>query len=142
MTAWLVDTGPLVAYLDAGDVAHAAVAARLDGFSGRLLTTHAVVTEAMHLVGDDPDGPSALAQFLIATNAEIAGALGPADLTSAVQLMRKYADTPMDYADATLVLLAAASGILDILTLDRRGFRTYRTSRGRAFRLVLDQPRR
>jgi predicted nucleic acid-binding protein len=50
--------------------------------------------------------------------------------------MRKYADTPMDFADATLVLLADATGILEILTLDRRGFSTYRTSKGKRFRLM------
>jgi predicted nucleic acid-binding protein len=41
----------------------------------------------------------------------------------------------MDFADATLVLLAGTLGITDIVTLDRRGFSTYRTSRGKAFRL-------
>jgi predicted nucleic acid-binding protein len=46
--------------------------------------------------------------------------------------MRKYSDTPMDFADAALVLLAEAIGILDILTLDRRGFSTYRTAKGKS----------
>jgi hypothetical protein len=35
------------------------------------------------------------------------------------------------------VLLAEALRVTDVLTLDRRGFRTYRTRTGRAFRLVL-----
>jgi predicted nucleic acid-binding protein len=43
----------------------------------------------------------------------------------------------MDFADATLVLLAEAIGILDILTLDRRGFSTYRTAKGKKFHLIL-----
>jgi predicted nucleic acid-binding protein len=34
----------------------------------------------------------------------------------------------MDYADATLVLLAEDLGASEILTLDRRGFSTYRTT--------------
>jgi hypothetical protein len=42
----------------------------------------------------------------------------------------------MDYADATLVLLAGELSGADILTLDRRGFSTYRLPNGRAFRLV------
>jgi predicted nucleic acid-binding protein len=41
------------------------------------------------------------------------------------------------FADATLVLVAEALGLHDILTLDRRGFSAYRTRPGRAFRLVL-----
>jgi len=44
----------------------------------------------------------------------------------------------MDFADATLVMLADELGTTEILTLDRRGFSTYRTSRGQAFNLILD----
>ena len=45
---------------------------------------------------------------------------------------------PMDYADATLLLLAEALGIHDLLTLDRRGFSAFRTREGEALRLILD----
>jgi hypothetical protein len=55
--------------------------------------------------------------------------------------MEEYADTPMDFADATLVLLAEALGIEDILTLDRRGFATYRTRNGRPLSSVLGTTR-
>ena len=58
-------------------------------------------------------------------------------MVAATKLMAKYADTPMDYADATLVLLADEMGVADIATLDTRGFSTYRTAKGKAFRLVL-----
>jgi predicted nucleic acid-binding protein len=46
------------------------------------------------------------------------------------KLTRKYADQPMDFADASLVLLATRSGIREILTADRRDFSVYRV-RGR-----------
>ena len=62
---------------------------------------------------------------------------GAHQLVVAATLMRKYGDTPMDFADATLVLLAAQLEVVDILTLDRRGFSTYRTPNGGKFRLVL-----
>lgn len=65
----------------------------------------------------------------------------PGDLDLAVRLMERYADTPMDFADATLVVLSDVLGVQDILTLDRRGFSTYRTLEGRPFRLVLDRER-
>jgi hypothetical protein len=52
-------------------------------------------------------------------------------------LMRKYHDTPMDFADATLILLAVELRTTDICTLDRRGFAIYRTSTGKRFHLVL-----
>jgi predicted nucleic acid-binding protein len=42
----------------------------------------------------------------------------------------------MDFTDATLVLLANDLGTGDILTLDERGFRTYRFRGSRRFNLV------
>ena len=59
------------------------------------------------------------------------------DLKRATALMRKYRDTPMDFADATLVLMAEELRTTDICTLDRRGFWIYRTSAGKRFNLVL-----
>ena len=50
-------------------------------------------------------------------------------------LMERYQDTPMDFADATLVLLADTLGVTDVFTLDRRGFSTYRTVKGKAFQI-------
>jgi len=136
--AWLIDTGPLVAYLDAADPGHGEVVACLDDFAGQLATTCAVVTEAMHFVSAGKEGPSLLAEFVATSRTEVYDLCRPPELLEAVLLMRRYADTPMDFADATLVLLAEALDVRDILTLDRRGFSTYRTRRRRGFRLVLD----
>jgi hypothetical protein len=114
------------------------VAARLDGFTGRLATTRAVVTEAMHLVASDTRGPRLLADLLAATDAEVYDLSQPPDLHHAVGLMERYANLPMDFADATLLLLAEALGVDNLLTLDRRGFAAFRTRLGDALRLVLD----
>jgi predicted nucleic acid-binding protein len=43
----------------------------------------------------------------------------------------------MDFADATLVLLAQQLSVFDILPLDRRGFSVHQSPAGTAFRLVL-----
>jgi len=42
------------------------------------------------------------------------------------ELMQKYSDLPMDYADATLVCIGIDLGITDVVTLDRRDFSIYR----------------
>lgn len=138
MTTWLIDTGPLVAYLDARDRAHDEVSACLDGFSGQLATSSAVVTEAVHFVSAAPTGPRMLADFLHATATVVYDLSTAPELDDVVALMERYHDTPMDYADGTLVRLAEALDVLDVLTLDRRGFSTYRTKRNRRLRLVLD----
>ncbi|MGH7502851.1 MAG: type II toxin-antitoxin system VapC family toxin [Longimicrobiales bacterium] len=138
MKTWLVDTGPVVAYLDAGDTAHAHVARCWDAFRGQLVTTSAVITEAMHFVSASPWGARHLADLVGASGMEVYDLSRPPELHEAVSLMEKYSDTPMDFADATLVLLAEALEVLEILTLDRRGFLTYRTRKRRVFRRVLD----
>lgn len=134
-----MDTGPFVAYLDGSDPAHAAVVARLEGFTGRIATTSSVVTEAMHFVGAAPAGPRLLADLLAACETEVIDFTDPAGLTDLVSLMERYANVPMDFADATLVLLAERFAAYDVLTLDRRGFSTYRTRNGKALRPVLDR---
>ena len=138
MTSWLIDTGPLVAYLDARDPEHETVARRLEAFSGRLVTTSAVVTESMHLVAADTRGPRLLADFLLSASVEVHDLSRPPELHEAVTLMEGSTNLPMDFADATLLLLAEALGIHDLLTLDRRGFNAFRTREGEALRLVLD----
>jgi len=137
MKTWLVDTGPLVAYLDRTDAMHARVAACLDAFAGQLCTTSAVITEVMYFLSDLPGGPLAFAELVQASDMRIAESTQPPQIRTAAELMHKYADTPMDFADATLVLLAEELGVMDVLTLDRRGFSTYRTAKGKPFRLVL-----
>lgn len=140
MSDWLIDTGPIVAWLDADDSDHARVASRLDAFSGRLVTSSAVVTESMYFVCGTPEGPRRLSEFVADTGMRVFDLAQPPELRRAVELMERYADTPMDYADATLVLLAEALQVHDILTLDRRGFSSYRSPSRKPFRLILEQP--
>jgi predicted nucleic acid-binding protein len=131
----LVDTGPLVAYLDARDPSHAPVAESLERYSGGIATTSAVVTESMHFLRRLDQGPRRLADFLAEADAEVLDVTRPADLLEAVGLMERYDDVPMDFADATLVLSADALGVHEVFTLDRRGFSAFRTRGGRSFRL-------
>lgn len=50
--------------------------------------------------------------------------------------MRRYADVPMDYADATLVTLGDALRLDTVFTTDRRGFEAYRGARGTPFTII------
>lgn len=139
MDAWLLDTGPIVAFLDDADAAHRGVVHAFERFAGRFVTTDAVIVEAMHLVSRSPAGPGLLIDFLFSAQAAIHSSMSADDLLQAGELMTKYADVSMDFADATLVLLAARLRITAVCTLDRRGFRTYRSGNRKAFDLVLDR---
>jgi hypothetical protein len=50
--------------------------------------------------------------------------------------MRQYADLPMDYADATLVVLAEELDTNLAFTTDRRNFTVYRIRGRRRFQIV------
>lgn len=137
MDAWLLDTGPIVAFLDHADAAHRGVVRAFERFAGRFVTTVAVIVEAMHLVSRSPAGPGLLIDLLFSSQTAIHASMSADDLLQAGELMTKYANVPMDFADATLVLHAGRLRITALCTLDRRGFRTYRSGARKAFDLVL-----
>ncbi|MCP5110177.1 MAG: DNA-binding protein, partial [bacterium] len=56
-------------------------------------------------------------------------------LTRCQRLMAEYADLPMDFADATLVVLAEELGTDRVFTTDRRDFSVYRIDGREAFRI-------
>ncbi len=62
--------------------------------------------------------------------------IGTEDLPALEALMIRYADRPMDFADATLVHVAAREGISTILTIDHDDFETYRIGRAGRFRIL------
>jgi predicted nucleic acid-binding protein len=51
-------------------------------------------------------------------------------------LMSRYADRPMDFADATLVHLAQRESLSTIFTIDHDDFETYRIDGRRRFRVI------
>lgn len=137
MKSWLLDTGPLVAVLDAGDPAHDQVKQTLKMFGGSLITTGAVLTEAFYLLRYASSGAERLVEFIETTGASVVDIFSIESLRRITRLRGKYADHPMDFADAGLVLIAEDRGYDEILTLDERGFRTYRFRGNRRFKLVL-----
>jgi predicted nucleic acid-binding protein len=131
----LLDTGPLVALIDHGESAHLACVAAITGRRGRLITTDAVITEALYLLADSSVAVRACLGMIL--DGTLAVELMSLSRWGRVQtLMAKYADLPMDYADATLVVLAEDLGLTQILTLDRRDFSVYRVRGNRAFRIL------
>jgi predicted nucleic acid-binding protein len=139
MNTCLLDTGPLVALLDRSEPDHHLVASFMARFEGsRLITTGAVITEAFYFLSEVKNGPATLASFLEASVTEVRDVFTPEALAAAVALMSKYADTPMDFPDATLIWAAEQTGTDKVLTLDRRGFSAFRFGKNHRFKLILD----
>jgi uncharacterized protein len=132
---WILDTGPLVALLSKNDSAHAVCVDALEGFRGHLITTEPVLTEAMHLVRRQPGAQDICLDFFLQGGALLV-AMTAERLASCKALVARYRDVPMDFADATLVSVAEATGLATVFTLDRRGFATYRWRGKRRFEIV------
>jgi predicted nucleic acid-binding protein len=126
----LVDTGFIVARLDAADEHHE-VCLRFDAPDGPLITCEAVISESCHLLRHLPGAHEDILDNVRRGIFQIPFTL--AERAAEVQaLLKKYADVPMDLADACLVDLATQVGSGRILTLDG-DFKIYRWGRNRAF---------
>lgn len=91
------------------------------------VTTWPVITETCHLLQQrvSTAASAAFVSMLVQQQIEIQP-LQVSDLPGVVQLMSKYANLPMDLADASLVLLAEELGHGRILSTDQRDFNSYR----------------
>lgn len=132
----LTDAGPLVALIDADEPDHQTCVLALRTLALPLVTTCPAFTEAMYLLGraGGAVGQQALWKLVLSRRLEIAE-LPLALLEHSAALMVKYADRPMDLADATLVALAEKLGQRRIFTLDH-DFRTYRIHGRRRFEII------
>ena len=133
----LLDTGALVSLLDRTEVHHDACRRFLDGWEGAIVSTEAVLTESTYLMGRIPGGRAAAIDMFLSGGATLLP-LTRAMLRRAHALIEQYADLPMDFADATLVVLAEELDANQVLTTDRRDFEIYRIHGRRRFRIVPD----
>ncbi|TMH40722.1 MAG: PIN domain-containing protein [Betaproteobacteria bacterium] len=128
----IVDTGPLVALFHARDKHHEAAKAVLESNPAALVSTWPVITEACHFLAQA--GRHALLTF-VRRGALRLESLSIEDVSQLDELLARY--ERMDFADATLVLIAEKTGVTEIFTIDRRDFEVYRTRSGRRLRLLL-----
>ena len=134
----VVDTGPIVALLDADEARHDWARARFEELRAPLLTCEAVLAEASFLVrraGADPSLPARLVRRGVL---EVAGLFDESDddTDALIRLMRRYADVPMSFADACLVRIVERTPNGSVMTIDS-GFRSYRQARRRTIPLLI-----
>ena len=130
----LLDTSALVSLLDRSQSHHKACASFFRGWTKPVLTTEAVITESTHLLGRIQGGALAALRFVIEGGAILVPGSAEA-LERAQIIMRQYLDADLDYADATLVVLAEDAGTGHVFTLDQRDFGALRWRGTRAFQV-------
>jgi len=133
--AGIIDTGAIIAIVDADEFWHDACLDALASLQLPLLTTEAVLTELFHLVAARNLSIGKAWKFVL-SGALAVRSMGDSDLPALHALMAQYKDRPMDFADATLVHLAARESLSVVLTVDRDDFETYRIASRKRFTIL------
>ncbi len=125
----LVDTGPFIALFDPRDGQHERCVALLKSIREPIATTVPVLTEAFLILQPHSRGADNLRRFVVEGGLPVFFLDRPL-LTRAFELMERYADHPMDLADASIIVAAESLGTRKVFTVDRKDFTTYRVRRG------------
>jgi len=131
----IIDAGPLIALFDGSDKYHRIVIDFLRNFSGRLITTLPVITEATHLLDFDVKAQIDLLKWIELDGVSIFQ-ISAMHIKKMVPLIEKYSDRPMDFADASIVILADELNINDIISIDS-DFEIYRYKSKKRFNNLL-----
>jgi len=131
----ILDTGPLVALLNARDQHHDWAVAQWGDIEPPLLTCESVISEACFLLDQTRAGSAAVFEMLLRKAIALSFRLEE-HLKEAQGLRAKYADVPMSVADASLVRMAEQFSRSAVLTLDS-DFTVYRKHGRRVIPLLL-----
>ncbi len=131
----ILDTGPWVALIDRSESRHTECVQWLKSFSGRLYSTEAVLTEVLYLLNFSITAQCAALDFNLESVVEIVPSSSES-LKKTKNLMKKYADLPMDFADATIVCLATETGMHNIVTFDKKDFVIYKLPKKMNFTIM------
>ena len=118
LSSILIDAGPLIALFDAGDKYHRDIRDFLKKHLYRFISTLAVFTEVSHMLDFNINAQRNFYEWVMCKGVIISD-INQNDMPRIVELTGKYADLPMDFADATLVVTAEKTGIREILSLDK-----------------------
>jgi len=131
----LLDTSVIIAWLNRRDHHHRRCVAALSGLRLPIATCEPVIAESCYMVQSIPEAIDRILANVADGTFEIPFQLS--DCAAKVgSILRKYRDTPADFADACLIAMADELDAGDILTLDS-DFKHYRWRRNRSFRLLI-----
>lgn len=137
--ALILDTGPILAALDADDPDHIRCVALIESIAEDLVIPSCVLVEVDYWVHKRLDGTTwrTLIEDIQAGAYRLA-ALTIDDLSRASVLQEQYADLDLGLVDASVIALAERTGETKVATLDRRDFAVVRPRHCDALRLLPD----
>jgi predicted nucleic acid-binding protein len=131
----LIDAGPLISLFDRDDRFHKPVIDFLQKFQGSLITTWPVVTETTHMLDFNIYVQLDFLKWIKRGAMQLVN-LDYEDLERLIELTQRYANVPMDLADASLIVIAERMDIRHIVTIDS-DFTIYRTENKEYLRNLL-----
>lgn len=123
-TSIILDTGPLVAFLNRRDKFHNWAMAQWDQIAPPMLTCEAVVSEACFLLAGTNMGSDSVMQLIQRKIISIAFRLDE-NIKPVRKMLAKYCSVPMSLADACLVRMSELEPNSQVFTLDH-DFNLYR----------------
>ncbi len=135
MKKTLIDSGPLIALFDRNDSYHIASVEFIKKNRSELVTTIASVTETLHLLDFNRNAQIDFLTWLNAGAVTIEPIVAD-DLLNIKELIIKYSDLPLDFADACLVFLGDKLNISRVATIDR-DFNVYRLKGKKTFTTLI-----
>jgi uncharacterized protein len=131
----VLDTGPLVAFLNRHDVYHEWAVGHWDEIAPPMLTCEAVISEACFLLRREAAGAEHILELLQRKVIHIPFRMVE-NVTPLAALMQKYKNIPMSLADACLVRMAELMDESSVFTLDDH-FAVYRKNKRQTIPLLL-----
>lgn len=131
----IIDTGPLVAFINRNDKYHSWSKMQLSNIAPPLITCEAVITESCFLLKKVNGGHTSLFELIDRKLIEIKFKLSEEN-KHVHKILERYSDLPTSFADACLVRMTEQYENSQIMTLDS-DFRVYRKHNRQVIPLVI-----
>jgi predicted nucleic acid-binding protein len=131
----VIDAGPLVALFDRSEPLHRTCRDVLSKLRPPLITSWPALTDAFYFLKGWKSGQGELWGFILSGGIRVDDI--PEERCPRIrELMEKFADRPMDFADASLVVISEIYEAKTIFTLDRHDFGIYRPKHTPHFQII------
>lgn len=114
----LIDAGPLIALFHPKDNNYSLIKDFFNKYEYRFISTLAVYAEVSHHLKFNPQYQQNFFEWVTLRGIILAD-INQHDIPRIAELMKKYADLPMDFADASLLVTAEKTGIMEIISFDK-----------------------
>ncbi len=117
MNKIIIDSGPLIALFDSSDKYHHDSIEFMRHNNKTLVSTIPVITEAVYILDFDINAQLDFLEWIHRGGIEIVD-INKDDIYRIKDLMKKYCDRPMDFADGSLVAVGEKTGTNLIASID------------------------